>query len=161
VVVIVLGVAGSGKTTVGRALADVHGWRFVDGDDHHSAAAIAKMHNGVPLTDADRAPWLASLHRTAADALDRREPLVVACSALKQRYRDTLRGTLRQLRFVYLKADEVTLRERLSHRAGHFFAPELLASQLAALEEPADALTVDATRPPDEIANAISREFGL
>ena len=92
---------------------DSYGWRFVDGDDHHAPAAIAKMRAGIALTDADRAPWLASLHAIAAAALDRREHVVIACSALKQRYRDVLRGTLRGVRFVYLKADEATLRRRL------------------------------------------------
>ena len=151
----------AGKTTIGRALAIRHGWRFVDGDDHHAPAAIAKMHAGIALTDADRAPWLATLHAIAAAALDRREHVVIACSALKERYRDALRGTLRPVRFVYLKADEATLRRRLEDRAGHFAGPSLLTSQLAALEEPADALTIDATRPPDEIVQAIGYELGL
>jgi len=161
VVVIVLGVAGSGKTTIGRAIADRYGWRFVDADDHHAPAAIAKMRAGVALTDADRAPWLASLHAIAAAAADRRDHLVIACSALRQRYRDVLRGTLRNIRFVYLKVDEATLARRLAERSGHFAGPSLLASQLANLEEPADALTIDATRPPEEIVNAIAYELGL
>jgi gluconokinase len=161
VIVILLGVAGAGKTTIGRALASRYGWRFVDGDDHHTSAAIAKMHAGIALTDADRAPWLATLHSIAAAALDRREHVVIACSALKQRYREALRGPLRQVRFAYLKVDEATLRCRLEERAGHFAGPALLASQLADLEEPADALTIDATRPPEEIVNAIAYELGL
>jgi gluconokinase len=160
-VVILLGVAGAGKTTVGQALAARHGWRFLDADDRHTPDAIAKMRNGVPLTDADREPWLASLHTVVAAAIERREPLVVACSALKQRYRDRLRGTLRLVRFVYLKADEPTLRQRLEHRGGHFAGPVLLASQLADLEEPADALTIDARHSPDQIVNDIDDEFGL
>jgi gluconokinase len=160
-VVILLGAAGSGKTSVGRALAERFGWRFVDADDLHSPAAIAKMRSGGGLTDADRAPWLASLHDIVAAAIDRREPLALACSALKQRYRDALRGTLRTVRFVYLKADQATLGERLAHRRGHFAGPTLLATQLADLEEPADALTVDATQAPDAIVNTIARQFGL
>ena len=160
-VVILVGVAGSGKTTIGRALASRHGWRFADGDDHHASASIAKMHAGIALTDADRAPWLASLHAIAAAVLDRREHVVIGCSALKQRYRDALRGALRPVRFVYLKADEATLRHRLETRAGHFAGPALLASQLADFEEPTDALTIDATRPPVEIVNAIAYELGL
>jgi gluconokinase len=161
VVVIVLGVAGAGKTTVGRALADRYGWRLVDADDHHAPAAIAKMHAGVALTDADRAPWLASLHAIASAVAERRDHIVIACSALKQRYRDVLRGTLRNVRFVYLKADETTLSRRLSERSGHFAGPTLLTSQLADLEEPADALTIDATCPPEEIVKAIAYELGL
>ena len=161
VVLIVLGVAGAGKTTIGRALADRYGWRFVDADDHHAPAAIAKMRAGVALTDADRAPWLASLHAIAAAVADRRDHLVIACSALKQRYRDVLRGNLRNVRFVYLKADEATLTRRLSERSGHFAGPSLLTSQLAAFEEPADALTIDATVSPDAIVKAIAYQLGL
>ena len=160
-VVILVGVAGSGKSTIGRALASRHGWRFVDGDDHHASASIAKMHAGIALTDADRAPWLASLHAIAAAALDRRDHVVIACSALKERYREALQGALRPVRFVYLKVDEATLRRRLEERAGHFAGPALLASQLAALEEPAGALTIDATRPLAEIVSAIDYELGL
>ena len=160
-VVILLGAAGAGKTTVGRALAEQFSWRFVDADDLHTPGAIAKIRSGVPLTDVDRAPWLAALHGIVATALERREPLVLACSALKQRYRDTLRGTLRTVRFVYLEASEATLAERLAHRRGHFAGPSLLATQLAALEAPADALAIDATLPPDRIVDTIANEFGL
>jgi len=119
------------------------------------------MHAGIALTDADRAPWLASLHAIAAAALDRRDHVVIACSALKERYREALQGALRPVRFVYLKVDEATLRRRLEERAGHFAGPALLASQLAALEEPAGALTIDATRPLAEIVSAIDYELGL
>ena len=160
-VVIVIGTAGSGKTTVGQALARQLAWRFVEGDDYHSPESIAKMRDGTPLNDGDRLPWLARLHAIAAAAIDRREHAVIACSALKQRYRDLLRGTLRGVRFVYLKADEPTLRRRLVERRQHFAGPSLLASQLAALEEPADAVTIDATRSVEEIAGAVRYEFGL
>lgn len=159
-VVILSGAAGDGTTTIGRALATRHGWRFVDAGEQHTAAAVATVHNGVPLTDADRAPWLAALYQLAAAALDRREPLVLACPALTHRSRDMLRGGLRTVRFVYLTAGEETL-TRLSDRAGHVAGPALLASQLGDLEEPSDALTVDATRPPDQIVNEISYELGL
>jgi gluconokinase len=161
VVIVIMGPAGAGKTLLGRALADQLGWRFVEGDDHHSPAAIAKMRAASALTDADRAPWLASLHHILAAVLDRREHLVLACSALKERYRLTLRGDLRTVRFVYLKADEPTLRRRLGARGGHFAGPALLASQLADLEEPADAQTIDATQPPERIIAVIRAEFGI
>jgi carbohydrate kinase (thermoresistant glucokinase family) len=161
VVVVLIGAAGAGKTTVGTALAAALGWRFVDGDDYHASSSIAKMRSGVPLSDGDRGPWLASLHRVIAAALDRREHLVVACSALRDRYRRTLEGDLHPVRFVYLEADEPTLRRRLAERSSHFAGPALLASQLATLEKPGDALTIDATRPPDQIAAAIVYEFGL
>lgn len=156
-----IGAAGAGKTTVGRALAGTLGWRFVDGDDFHSPAAVAKMRAGGALTDAERAPWLAALHQVIATAIARREPLAVACSALKAGYRERLRGDLHGVRFVYLKADERTLRKRLTDRPGHFAGPSLMASQLAALEEPADGLTIDATEPPDRIVAAMRYELGL
>ena len=161
VVIILMGVAGAGKTTVGAALALELGWRFLDADDLHAPAAIAQIRAGVPLTDADRQPWLAALHSIVATALDRREPLVLACSALKARYRDVLRGDLRSVRFVHLNADRATLANRLEERTGHFAGPALLASQLADLEPPADALMIDARQPLDEIIAAIRGEFGV
>jgi gluconokinase len=161
VVVVVIGAAGAGKTTVGRELAHALGWRLIEGDDYHSPASVAKMRAGVALTDADRTPWLATLHRLIETAVSRREHLVVACSALRERYRAALRGDLRGVRFVYLRADESTLRRRLSERAGHFAGPALLDSQLATLEAPADALAVDATLSPRQIVDRIRYEFGL
>jgi gluconokinase len=160
-VIVVMGAAGAGKSSVGHALASALGCRFVDGDEHHSPESIAKMRAGLPLTDVDRAPLLARLHDLIANAVGRRESLVVACSALHERYRIVLRGNLRGIRFLYLKADEATLRERLSGRTGHFAGPALVSSQLAALEEPDDALTVDAARPISEIVDAARYEFGL
>src|SRR4051812_35067916 len=156
-----MGAAGAGKSTVGRALAGALGWRFVEGDDYHTSANVAKMRSGVPLTDADRAPWLAAVPDVIAAAVDRPEPLIVACSALQERYRAVLRGGLRGVRFVYLQADEATLRERLIARTAHFAGPALVASQLATLEEPDDALSVDATRPVASIVDAVRHEFGI
>ncbi len=160
-VIVVTGAAGAGKTTIGRALAAELGWRFVDADEFHPPANVEKMRRGRPLTDADREEWLAALHDIIARAVDRREAIVLACSALKRRYRHTLRGALRSVRFVYLKAEEATLRARLTTRAGHFAGPALLASQLADLEEPGDALAVEAVWPPEQILGAIRREFGV
>jgi gluconokinase len=156
-----MGVAGAGKTTIGRALAAEFGWRFVEGDELHTAAAVAQMHASIPLTDADRASWIAALHEIIAAATNRREPLILSCSALKERYRQALRGDLRRVRFVYLTADPETLGRRLASRAGHFAGPALLPSQLAALEPPADAITIDATQPPDQIVHTIRREIGV
>ena len=156
-----MGAAGAGKTTVGQALAAAVRWRFVEGDEYHSVEAVAKMRSGQALTDADRRPWLAALHAVTEAAVARREPLVLTCSALHERYREVLRGTLRRVRFVYLKANAATLRERLTKRTGHFAGPALVASQLAALEEPRDALTIDATRPVAEIVDIVRYELGL
>ena len=156
-----MGAAGAGKTTVGRALAAALRWRFVEGDEYHSVEAVAKMRGGQALTDADRRPWLAALHAVVEAAVGRREPLVVTCSALQERYREVLRGTLRGVRFVYLKADAATLRDRLASRTGHFAGPALVASQLAALEEPRDALMIVATRPVDSIVDTVRYELGL
>ena len=158
-----MGPAGAGKTTVGRALATAVGWPFLDGDDRHPPVNVEKMRRGAALTDADRAPWLASLHAAIVRTLDRREHLVMACSALKRSYRDVLRGNARPVRFVYLKTAPGELSRRLTTRPGHFAGPNLLAGQLATLEEPDDteAFTVDATWPEEQIVGAIVREFGL
>lgn len=156
-----MGVAGSGKTTIGRALAAALGWPFVDADEHHSRENVAKMRSGMPLSDEDRAPWLATLHATIARSVDRRESLVLACSALKARYRRVLAEGLRTVRFVFLSAPKATLRDRLERRPDHFARPNLLDSQLAALEPPEDALVIDATGPVDDIVACIRREHGL
>ncbi len=160
-----MGVAGSGKTTVGRRLATRLGapWRFIEADDFHPAANIAKMSQGVPLDDADRAPWLAAL-RAQLDASSRQgESVVLACSALKAAYRRTLASGAGSARFIYLKADPQTLSDRLRARRGHYMKADLLQSQLDTLEEPAAdaALVVDADRPPDEIVAEIVQELGL
>jgi len=158
-----MGAAGAGKTTIGAHLAAALGWTFVEGDDRHPPRNVDKMHAGIPLTDSDRAPWLASLHATVARTTERRENLVLACSALKRSYREILRGECRGVRFVYLKTSEAELSRRLSDRTGHFVGPALLQSQLATLEEPDrdEALTVDAAWPPDRIVRAVRRELGL
>ena len=156
-----MGVAGSGKTTIGRALATALRWRFVDADDYHSPEHIAKMHRGIPLSDADRAPWLETLHGVIARALDRREPMVLACSALKESYRRTLMDGRRGIRLVHLTAPEAVLRQRLADRPDHFARPSLLDSQVATLEPPVDALVLNATQPIDQLVLRIRREFGI
>ena len=152
-----MGAAGAGKTTVGRALAKRLGWRFVDADDLHSPANVAKMTRGIPLDDADRTPWLAQVHAVMTDAADRSEDLVVACSALRERYRSDLAEGVRPLRWVFLQAPRALLHERLSLRRGHFAGPELLDAQLAALEPPIDAMTIDAGQPVLTVVDAIWR----
>lgn len=153
-VVVLMGVCGCGKTTVGRALAAEMGWRFLDADDFHPEANVARMRAGVPLTDADRWPWLDRLAAESAAINARGEHAVLACSALRQAYRERLaRGG--DVRFVYLKGDRATIAPRLGARAGHYMPASLLDSQLATLEEPADAIIVDIRLSIEEQVAAI------
>jgi gluconokinase len=152
-----MGVAGAGKTLVGSALARALGWTFYDADDFHSPENVAKMHRGVGLTDADRAPWLATLHDLIERVIREGGNAVLACSALKEAYRKTLtpeNAPAGAVRFVYLDVPADVLRDRLEHRAHHYAPPELLGSQLATLEPPRDAVRVDGTLPPDDIVRA-------
>ncbi len=154
-VVVVMGVSGTGKSTVGRALAARLGWAFLDADDLHPRSNVEKMARGAPLDDHDRAPWLAAL-RVEIDAhVARGACLVLACSALREAYRAILAEGHSCVRFVHLVAPEPELARRLRGRSGHFAGPALLASQLATLEPPTDALTVDATRPIGELVDHV------
>ena len=143
-VLVVMGVSGAGKTRFGRALAAALGWDFADADDHHSAANVAKMRAGSPLSDADRAPWLASLRAEIDRRLERGGSLVLACSALKQDYRRILRADdSHRVRFIHLDGPPELIAARLAARTGHYMPPALLDSQLAALEAPSDGLRID------------------
>ena len=142
-IVVVMGVAGVGKTTIGRRLAAALGWDFYDADDFHSPANVEKMHAGVALTDADREPWLDRLQALVADLGRRGRSAVLACSALRRAYRARLAVAGIDVRFVHLTADPSTIRARLAARGGHFMPASLLDSQLATLEAPEDAVTVD------------------
>ena len=155
--IIVMGVAGSGKTTVGTALAAALGSRFVDADDLHAPESIAKMARNEALDDADRGPWLDRLRAIIGGALAGEGRLVLACSALKASYRARLAGgdAGERVRFVYLAGTPELFRARLAGRAGHFMKPAMLDSQFAALEPPADAITVDAARPVAQIVAQI------
>ena len=133
VVVVVMGVTGVGKTTIGRLVAEDYGWAFLDADDFHPPANVAKMRSGVPLTDADREPWLTALRAEIDARLARSESAVLACSALKQSYRDRLHAN-DAVCFVYLRGDAALIHARLLARSGHYMDPGLLASQFAALE---------------------------
>jgi gluconokinase len=147
-VILLMGIAGAGKTTIGRQLAAALGWPFCDGDAYHSPASIEKLSRGIPLTDEDRGPWLARIHAAIREWVTRRESVVLACSVLKASYRRAvLDGHRDQVRIVYLKADRRLLRQRLAQRTGHFMGEALLASQCDILEEPADALVIDAREP--------------
>jgi gluconokinase len=153
--VVLVGVAGSGKTTVGRALAGRLGWDFVDADDLHPQANIDKMAHGIPLGDADRLPWLEAVNEVlrARAALGR--TTVLACSALKEDYRRILVASIPEVVIVYLKVGYELGLQRLKTRAGHYMPAELLESQFAALEEPRQALAVDAALSVGQIVDAI------
>ena len=155
---VVMGVSGSGKSTVARLLAERLGWRFAEGDDFHPAANVAKMSAGEPLTDEDRAPWLQTLAHWIADRERAGDDAVLTCSALKRRYRDVLRRP--SVRFVHVTVVPETLRQRLEHRRGHYMPASLLDSQLAALEplqpdEP--GLVIPGDGPPEQVVDAVLR----
>lgn len=161
-IVIVMGVSGSGKTTVGRRLAAELGWPFYDADAFHSPSNIEKMRAGSPLTDADRAPWLATLRALIDERLAQGRDAVIACSALKKKYRQQLRDGRTDVRFVYLKGDRNLIAQRIAARRGHFAGSALLESQFAALEEPerGDSIHVDLFLKLDEIVTVIRAALG-
>ena len=159
-VILLMGVAGSGKTTIGRRLAAGLGWSFLDADDFHPGASVEKMRRGVGLDDADREPWLAALEGAIRERLERGEDAVLACSALKESYRARLLVDGR-VRLVYLKGEAALLRLRLEQRPDHFFSSELLRSQLEALEEPEGVLVLDVADSPEAIVRQIGLALGL
>ncbi len=160
-VVLLMGVAGSGKTTVGLQLAKELGWSFRDADDFHPPENVAKMSAGMPLDDADRAPWLAAIRKYIMDALARGESAVVTCSALKKVYRDAAIPDRGRVKLVHLAGDFEVILRRMQARTDHFMKPQMLQSQFATLEAPSDALTVDITRSPGEIVAEIRRNLSL
>jgi gluconokinase len=154
-----MGVVGTGKTTVGTLLAQKLGWEFADADDFHSHENVEKIRHGIPLTDADRAPWLAALRSAILKWQGEERNVVLAGSALKHNYREQLRGA--QVQFVYLKGDYETIRQRLRLRHGHFASESILKSQLADLEEPHDAVTVEIDQSPEQIVAEILKRLEL
>jgi gluconokinase len=159
-IVIVMGVVGVGKTTVGSLLAEQLGWEFVDADSFHSAANIKKIRQGIPLDDADRAPWLKAMHDAIVKWISDRRNVVLACSALKRSYRAQL-CVGPEVKLVYLKGSYDLIYQRLGSRHGHFATEQLLASQFAILEEPEEAITVEVNRPPQEIVKEIRGRLGV
>jgi gluconokinase len=159
-IVIIMGVVGAGKTTVGRLLAEQLDWDFADADDFHSPSNVEKIRQGIPLTDADREPWLDRLSQAIADWIATNQNVVLACSALKHRYRQKL-SVGPEVRFVYLKGRASLIATRLQGRHSHFAGESILASQIADLEEPKGAVVVDITRPPFQIVDDIRKHLGL
>jgi len=159
-VIILMGVSGAGKTTVGQLLATQLGWEFADADDYHSAGNVEKMRTGIPLTDVDRAPWLATLRSLIAVWLTEGKNAVLACSALKHTYREIMQLSP-EVKFVYLKGNPSLLQQRLHSRVGHFMTEQMLASQLAVLEEPDNAMVVDVDCSPAEIVAKIWASLAL
>ena len=159
-VILLMGVTGSGKTTVGQALAESLQWQFADADDFHPASNVAKMRAGIPLDDADRTPWLAALRTQIDKWLHAGTNAVLACSALKQAYRDEL-VVSPGVRIVYLRARSDLIEERLKERHGHYMDPNLLPSQFSTLEEPMDTLVVDVDASVPDILRQIRKGVGV
>jgi gluconokinase len=156
-----MGVSGSGKTTVGRLLAERLAWDFADADAYHPPENIAKMAAGQPLDDEDRLPWLRRLRELIVERQAAGRPLVLACSALKREYRRVLAPVEARVTFVYLRGSRDLLRRRLEERSGHYMKPGMLDSQFQALEEPEEALVLDVKLPPEELAAEATRRLGL
>jgi gluconokinase len=159
-IVIVMGVVGAGKTTIGRLLAEQSGWEFADADDFHPSSNVEKIRRGVALTDDDRKPWLEQLRAAIEHWIAEKRNVVLACSALKRAYRQELEAGP-EVRFVYLKGSAELIASRLRSRQGHFAGEQILASQFADLEEPDGAVTVEIDSSPPQIVAEIRRKLGL
>lgn len=159
-IIVIMGTTGSGKTTVGTLLAQRTGWEFSDADNFHPPANVEKMSRGISLDDADRAPWLAILHSKIAGWLAARKNAILACSALKKKYRDELLVSA-EVKLVYLKGSYKLFAERIHNRRGHFAKEEILAGQFRDLEEPANAFILDAQLAPDQLVSQICAQLAL
>lgn len=152
---VMMGVSGSGKTTVGKLVAERLGWAFYDADDYHPRANVEKMASGEPLDDSDRRPWLLRLQRLISEHINNEEPMVLACSALKQKYRDLLLEGNEKTEVVYLQGSYELIFERMNGREDHYMKADMLQSQFEALEEPEDAVVISIDETPEEIAAEI------
>jgi len=159
-IVLVMGTTGAGKTTVGKLLAQKLNWIFLDADDFHPAANIEKMKHGIPLTDADRVPWLGAIHAELARQSAAGKNCVLACSALKESYRETIGAGL-AMKIVYLKGTYEEMRAHILARQGHFAGEGILSGQFRDLEEPSDALVISVHHTPKEIVEEVCRELKL
>lgn len=157
--IVIMGVSGSGKSTVGWALSQRLGWSYFDGDDFHSEDNVDKMARGIALTDADRDPWLEKLSELVSENVNAGRSVIVSCSALKQLYRDRLRQAAENILIVFLEGDPDLIMRRMHERNDHFMKTEMLISQLAALEQPADAFTVNIDKEIDLIVDEILWEL--
>lgn len=160
-IVILMGVSGSGKTTIGQLLANDLGWAFYEGDDFHPQRNVAKMGSGVPLSDLDRVPWLQAMHALVQDLITKSQRAVITCSALKEAYREWFTGSDPRVSLVYLRGTYALIHQRLRSRTMHFMKPEMLASQFSALEEPRDIPFVDMAQAPEVIVEQIKRMLHL
>jgi gluconokinase len=156
---IVMGVSGSGKTRVGKGLAEHLGWDFYDADDFHPPENVAKMAQGIPLDDSDRAPWLAALNQRISASLKADRPGILACSALKERYRQQLMQGNEGVRVIHLKGSYDLIWSRMEKRTDHFMKPHMLRSQFETLEEPRNAITVDISVSVDDIVHEIMKQL--
>lgn len=152
---ILMGVSGSGKTTIGERLAKLFDWEFFDADDFHPAENIQKMASGIPLNDSDRLPWLKNLQNLLSTTIKNGKNPILACSALKNSYRDLLLTGNEGVKIVYLKGSYELILDRMQNRAGHYMKANMLKSQFDLLEEPTDGLVVDIQQQPDEILKEI------
>ncbi len=158
-IIILMGVSGSGKTTIGKRLAAELGWSFHDADAFHPPENIAKMRSGVPLDDDDRAAWLAAMSELIDEALRAQHSFVLACSALKRAYRERLQVNANEVKFVFLKGSYELIAQRMQNRKGHFMPPQLLRSQFETLEAPREALTLDVALSPRKIVRQIIQKL--
>jgi gluconokinase len=160
-ILIVMGVAGSGKSTVGRFFAQKLGWTFLDGDDFHPSANVDKMSRGIPLSDSDRLPWLQSIRKEIDRLHTSGQSAVVACSALKSSYRQILAANDQDTYFIFLQGTYEELYERLAQRTGHFMKPGMLQSQFDALEVTPDLIAVHAMDPPEKIYEDVRKRLKI
>ncbi len=160
-IILVMGVSGSGKTTVGKLLADNLGWTFSDADAFHSPENVEKMQQGIPLSEADRTPWLQDLQSAIKYWLQENKNVVLACSALKDSYRQFLVVDSNRIKLVYLKGPYQLIQQRLQTRQNHYMSDQLLDSQFNTLEEPLDTIYMDVAQPPQTIVQNIRTALAI